>query len=204
MTSKVKSGSAGAGAKPQRGAKRRRRTAPASKTRAVGATTSASTAAPIAPLEGSAAGAPEHELAGVRTSASRQATLRQLAPGVIVAVWVAPVWHEGIVSDRRGEDGLPLVISCSRRAGKACEEPWTTFAPADCAIAVVGYLSRLAPRTVLARARAGLGRPWTPTRNCEHFARSCHGVPESPTAELLASAASAAAAAVQLAATVLA
>lgn len=212
----VKRGSVGAGAKPQRGAKRRRRTALPRKTREVGATTPASTAAPITPLEGSAVAAPERELADVRTSGSSTPAngigvvprgapaLRQLAPGVIVAVWVAPVWHEGIVSDRHDAEGLPLVISCSRRAGRACEEPWGTFAPEDCPIAVVGYPSRLRPRTVLARARAGLGREWTPTRNCEHFARSCHGMPESPTAELLAAAAHATAEVVTLAATVLA
>lgn len=122
-----------------------------------------------------------------RPAAPTAAILSRLVPGTIVAVDVG-VWHEGIVSDRRGDDGAPLVISCSRRAGCAREEPWGTFAPAGCPVAVVGYPSSLPPRTVLARARARLGETWTPLRNCEAFARGAHGFHGSPTAEGLTAA----------------
>lgn len=114
--------------------------------------------------------------------------LKRLSPGVVVAVDVG-VWHEGIVSDRIDATGRPYVISCSRRAGRALEEPWATFAPAGYRVAVVGYLSRLSPRAVVARARARIGEPWTPIRNCEAFARGCHGFHGSPTVETIAAAA---------------
>lgn len=168
-------GSVGAGAEPQGGAQRRGARRGTEHDRSRGRNVAGAGGIVHRPPRSSA-----------DTTRDRRASLRQLAPGVIVAVWVAPVWHEGIVSDRRDADGVPLVISCSRRAGAAREEPWGTFAPAGCAIAVIGYPSSLAPRTVLARARAGLGRPWTPARNCEHFARAAHGDPESPSVDFLA------------------
>lgn len=120
-------------------------------------------------------------LGSAGSSGGRVDPIALLRPGLIVAVWVPPVWHEGIVSDRRGEDGRPLVISCSRRAGEAREEPWAIFAAPDRAIAIVGYPSDLPSRVVVARARAELGRKWSITRNCEAFARSAHGQPGSPT-----------------------
>lgn len=114
--------------------------------------------------------------------------IRALRPGVIVAVEVWPIWHVGIVSDERGPDGLPRVLSRSRRTGIAADEPWQTFAQTRRAlpVAIVGYPSRRSPAEVLEAARRALGTPWNPLRNCEHFAWSAHGMPHSPTVEKIA------------------
>lgn len=108
-------------------------------------------------------------------------------PGAIVAVRVAGVWHEGIVSDARDADGLPKVIHKSKRAREAREEPWRLFAPRGARVVVVGYPSRLPAPLVLERARARIGEPWSAVDNCQRFTRRAHGVPaRSPDVERLA------------------
>lgn len=102
---------------------------------------------------------------------------RGAQPGAIVAVRVAGVWHEGIVSDRHDADGLPMVVHKSKRGKVATEEPWRRFAARGARVALVGYPSILPPELVLERARARIGEPWTAIDNCQRFTRRAHGVP---------------------------
>lgn len=105
-------------------------------------------------------------------------------PGVIVAVHVRGVWHEGIATDGTDLDGLPIVIHKSKRTGCVTEEPWRLFAPRARPIRIVGYPGRLSSADVLSRARATTGEPWTIVENCQRWARRCHGTPaRSPTLE---------------------
>lgn len=97
--------------------------------------------------------------------------------GSIVAVRVAGVWHEGIVSDRLDADGLPMVVHKSKRARVATEEPWRRFAPRGARVVLVGYPSILPPALVLERARARIGEPWSAVDNCQRYTRRAHGVP---------------------------
>lgn len=96
-------------------------------------------------------------------------------PGTVVRVAARGVWHEGIVTDRRGANGWPTVISKSVRVGIVAEEPWETFAQSG-DVDRVGYLGQLAPGEVLARARARIGELWTPWSHCQIFTRECHGL----------------------------
>ena len=110
-------------------------------------------------------------------------------PGTIVAVRVGQIWHEGIVSDRRDADGLPMVVNKSKRTRRVDEEPFRVFAPRGSRTRVVGYPSKLPAPTVLERARTRIGEPWSLRENCERFCRSCHSARgrsgRSPTVELV-------------------
>jgi hypothetical protein len=90
--------------------------------------------------------------------------------------------HEGIVSDLRGLDGLPYVISNSARAGQGAEEPWQTFTGGRKAHLLRNLSTRLLASTVLARARSMLNEKWDIfTWNCQHFVREALGLTvESP------------------------
>jgi hypothetical protein len=105
-------------------------------------------------------------------------------PGVIVAVHVRGVWHEGIATDATDLDGLPVVIHKSKRTGHVTEEPWRLFAPRGRTVRIVGYPGRLSGADVLTRARATIGEPWSIVDNCQRWCRRCHAVPaRSPTLE---------------------
>lgn len=100
-----------------------------------------------------------------------------LEPGGCVSVLVGGlVRHVGIVSDRLGDDALPMVFSNSRRAGEVREETWSRFAGGR-PVATV-ELEPARPRAeVLARARELLGRPYAVgSYNCEHYVRDCYGL----------------------------
>lgn len=103
-----------------------------------------------------------------------------LSPGTVIAVWIGPIQHVGVVSDRMY--GLhSSVISNSHRAGRVIEEPLPVFAGGR-PVHVVGYLGNLSPQQVLQRARSRIGEAWDLLRwNCEHFVRWAHDTrPYSP------------------------
>lgn len=110
-------------------------------------------------------------------------------PGSIVAVRVGTIWHEGLISDRRDLDGLPMVINKSKRTRRVEEEPFRIFAPRWSRVRLIGYPSRLPSSLVLERARARIGEPWSLEQNCERFCRSVHDrrgrAGRSPTIELV-------------------
>lgn len=111
------------------------------------------------------------------------------APGTIVAVRVGTIWHEGLISDRRDLDGLPMVINKSKRTRRVEEEPFRIFAPRYSRTRIVGYPSGLPSSIVLERARARIGEPWSLEHNCERFCRQAHDrrgrAGRSPTIELV-------------------
>jgi len=120
---------------------------------------------------------------------SRVITPETAPPGTIIAVRVGTIWHEGIVSDRRDADRLPMVINKSKRSRRVEEEPFRIFAPRWSRTRVIGYPSRLPRELVLERARARIGEPWSLEHNCERFCRSVHDrrgrAGRSPTIELI-------------------
>ena len=98
------------------------------------------------------------------------------APGSLVSVSTSflAITHYGIVTDRM-RDGLPMIISCSRRRGMVAEESWSEFADGS-EVSVVGSACTLPVWEVLGRARAELGRGWDLFRfNCEHFVELAYG-----------------------------
>lgn len=72
--------------------------------------------------------------------------------------------------------GQRLVLSHSPKG--IVEEPIDVFAEGNF-VNVEGYLGKLNPSEVLARARSQRGATYSLLgRNCEHFVRFAHGIPE--------------------------
>lgn len=113
---------------------------------------------------------------GASTAENRR-KLATLRPGTIIAVRVAGVWHEGIVSDVIEDDGEPRVLHKSKRSYRAEEEPCRLFAPEGRELRVVGYPGRRSPDVVIGAARGRLGEEWTVIDNCQRYTRRAHGVP---------------------------
>lgn len=102
--------------------------------------------------------------------------MHEFTPGTIVRVWVGPIRHYGIISDRF-MDGERMIISSSNRTGEVAEESRQTFSQGG-KIDQVEYPSNLPPSQVIARARSALGSKWKLfTANCEHFVYWVHGQP---------------------------
>ena len=104
-----------------------------------------------------------------------------IAPGECVAVDFGAYRHVGIVTDAIGADGLPRVISNSRRRGGAHEEDWRTFAQGEAVYSVELRPPQLSGDRILAAARAlaAEGRRYNGIWfNCEHFVRRVYGLPE--------------------------
>lgn len=104
-----------------------------------------------------------------------------IAPGTRVGIYMFGVLrHEGIAGDG-WINGEQSIISRSRRAGRATEEPISVFADGY-AVVKLPPLSDLHLSLVVANARRLLGTPWKLTdANCEHFVYECFGLkPESP------------------------
>lgn len=98
---------------------------------------------------------------------------------VPVATEVGEISHKGILSDRKGSDGLPMVIHNAKLAGHVVEDTMTFFyTKAIGPVSSEGYPSTLAPHVVLARARTRIGKPWRVLDNCEHFAAWAHDLPK--------------------------
>jgi hypothetical protein len=104
-------------------------------------------------------------------------------PGCVISVpvvtEVGEISHKGILSDKRGVDGLPMVIHNAKLAGHVVEDTMTFFyTKAIGPIRSEGYPSALMPHVVLARARTQIGKPWRVWDNCEHFAGWAHDLPK--------------------------
>jgi hypothetical protein len=94
---------------------------------------------------------------------------------------VLPVRHVGLVSDQVGADGHPMIIHASDRYGRVVESTLSDFVRHRAGpLAYHGYLGRLHPDEVLARARHDLGMPYHPWRaNCEHLVARAAGEEET-------------------------
>ena len=104
-------------------------------------------------------------------------------PGDVVRVTVNGfVQHEGIMTEHG------RVISNSRRRGGVFEESTRDFAGGH-KIQNIGRLSNLSSGTVIANARARIGRRYNAySYNCQHFVRECYGQgASSPQKKLLIS-----------------
>src|ERR1700689_1858042 len=90
--------------------------------------------------------------------------------------WLGLTRHFAIMTNKRGSDGLPIVIANSRGNGGPAEESWTKFTegqPHERAY----YPSKLPPDLVLYNAYAMFGTRYNLISwNCEHFANACHGL----------------------------
>jgi len=105
-------------------------------------------------------------------------------PGCIVNVpvktSVGVVGHKGVLSDRVGPDGLPMVIHAAKLFDAIVESTMQDFMlMAKGPLTSEGFPSTLPPVLVVARARALIGKPWKwmPWDNCEHFVHEAHGLP---------------------------
>jgi hypothetical protein len=103
-----------------------------------------------------------------------------LLPGTIVNApmkgWFGLTRHFGIISGKRGLDGMPVVIANARASGGPAEESWTRFTegqPHERAY----YPSKLPPDQVLYNAYGMFGTRYNLVSwNCEHFVNACHGL----------------------------
>ena len=106
--------------------------------------------------------------------------------GVVAAEVMTPwgrVHHKGIVSDRYGSDGQPMILHASDRFGYVVETEAADFAlRATGPVYFVGYAGEVPPDEVLRRARSRLGEKYRLLKNnCEHFVSGVHGLePTSP------------------------
>ena len=106
----------------------------------------------------------------------------QLEAGTVVyvrvQVGVISVRHVGLVTDRRDANGLPTVISASKRRGYTHEESWNQFTEGTRAT-IVPMPAGVSPAEMLRRARADIGTRWDlVSANCEHAVARWRGLPE--------------------------
>jgi len=110
---------------------------------------------------------------------NRQSPLR-LRPGTIVTVQMKGLFrlahHFALVTDRVGDDGLPMVIANAIETRGPAHVRWSDFAKGRAYRAF--YPSTLPPQTVLSNAHAMFGTRYSFLHwNCEHFANAAHGRP---------------------------
>ncbi|MFA6309973.1 MAG: lecithin retinol acyltransferase family protein [Sterolibacterium sp.] len=98
-----------------------------------------------------------------------------LAPGYTIGVQVGPITHVGIVSDKY-VNGVPMVISNSRRTGGVAEEPLNIFQGGYALVDVAQATASMPVWQVLLRARSMIGSRWNLfSWNCEHFVNWAYG-----------------------------
>ncbi len=103
-----------------------------------------------------------------------------LLPGTIVNApmkgWLGLTRHFGIVTNKRGADGLPVIGANSRASGGPAEEAWSKFTEGQ-AHERAYYPSALSPELVLYNAYGMFGTRYNLVSwNCEHFVNACHGL----------------------------
>src|SRR6201986_4426899 len=101
-----------------------------------------------------------------------------LLPGTIVNAPMRGWWltrHFGIVSAKRGADGMPVMLANSQNRGRPGEESWLQFTEGQRHDRAY-YPSALSPDEVLANAyRLFDTRYNVVSWNCEHFVNASHG-----------------------------
>jgi hypothetical protein len=103
-----------------------------------------------------------------------------LRPGTVVTVQMKGLFklahHFALVTDKTGDDGMPLVVANAIETRGPAEVRWTDFVQGRQYRAF--YPSTLPPQTVLANAYAMFGTSYNFLHwNCEHFANTAHGRP---------------------------
>ena len=105
---------------------------------------------------------------------------RALRPGTVVTVQMKGLFriahHFALVTDKTGDDGLPMVVANAIQTSGPADVRWSDFVQGRQYRAF--YPSNLAPQTVLYNAYAMFGTRYHLLRwNCEHFANAAHGRP---------------------------
>jgi hypothetical protein len=110
----------------------------------------------------------------------RQQSVWELPAGTVIRVRHDWYYHVGLIGDHfLGEERSVLAFSADAKG--FLEQPYSEFAKGR-VVTVDGYPGVMPAVTVLQRARANRGRPYSWVGfNCEHFVRQAHGLPvESP------------------------
>lgn len=105
---------------------------------------------------------------------------QRLRPGTIVTVQMKGLFklahHFALVTNKRGPDGMPMVVSNSGELRGPGEQSWSDFVKGREYRAF--YPSTLPSETVLTNAYSMFGTRYDFLHwNCEHFANACHGRP---------------------------
>jgi len=96
---------------------------------------------------------------------------------VPVTTEIGIISHKGIMTEKLGDDGLPMVLHNAKLFDQIIESSMTVFVlKARGLVRSEGYPGLFAPGIVLERARSQLGKPWRPWDNCEHFVAWAHGL----------------------------
>lgn len=99
-----------------------------------------------------------------------------LCPGEAIAVSEGPYSHWAIVSDRQS-NGLPMLISLSKRTKSVVEETWKQVVGGK-RWDSKGYLGEYSAEEVISKARSKIGDAGYSlfSNNCQHFVHWAHGV----------------------------
>jgi hypothetical protein len=104
----------------------------------------------------------------------------RLHPGTVVTVQMKGLFriaqHFALVTDKSGDDGMPIVVANAIKTRGPSEVRWCDFVQGREVRAF--YPSNLPPQTVLHNAYAMFGMRYNLLLwNCEHFANAAHGGP---------------------------
>lgn len=99
------------------------------------------------------------------------------SPGDIIKVRYETFTHYAVISDRIGEDGLPMVIDNSAARGSVSERSWTE-AVAGKAVSLSSMVSDFPKSEIVSCARSFIGkvRYSILSFNCESFVRKVLGL----------------------------
>lgn len=91
-------------------------------------------------------------------------------PGDVVATDFGPYQHLSLVSDKQCKDGMPMLISATKRTGTVKEETWAKTTENKHTY-VVDKPSTKEVENILydARSRINVWKYFLSSRNCEHF-----------------------------------
>lgn len=101
-----------------------------------------------------------------------------MTPGSTLAVDCGAFTHYAIISDQIGPDGMPKLISASKRTGTVKEEIWTDVISNE-KTKILPFVGTLTAEEILSKARSRIGS-WVYnvlSFNCEHFVNSCNNLP---------------------------
>lgn len=106
------------------------------------------------------------------------APFKGMTPGSTLAVDCGAFTHYAIISDQLGPDGMPKLISASKRTGTVKEETWSDVISNE-KTKILPFVGTLTAEEVLSKARSRIGS-WVYSVlsfNCEHFVNWCNNLP---------------------------
>lgn len=108
--------------------------------------------------------------------------LTHLPPGTVLSTITAGgIEHFGILTERQ-LFGQPVTVASASKRRLSVVEEWAMEFSLGAPVYTHGVWSKLSWQQTVGNARSQLGQPYRLfDRNCEHFVRFCHGLPqESP------------------------